>query len=143
MCEHRFETQANPASIIDSKRLYSSFQKVTISNVCSDVDIDIVMYEGLEEVVEGRGWTFDLIALVDTGFNYKTMKAGLCSLGIYADSSIYTYHDGSPAYVFSCSILERDFQMTDANDPRWQVEIDEDDDKWIDTLIREDHNHAD
>lgn len=127
--------QLVPQNLLDKSRKLHEFRKVQISNVVEEPEVDSIMYEGMEEEITGPGWSFDLLITIKQGFKYKTVKSGLIGMGIYVNNAYYSHdEDKRPAYLFECSILNRDFNMTDAADERWKKKDEDEEEGWIDTM---------
>ena len=143
MNDEPFELFANPFLVQEKtpSAWDAPYNKITIHKVWEtsvSENIEGNPFENEPEVANGPGWEFELRVYNPASFraaNANGLRRALVGWGIYASEYSYASEtkDGlhSNFYCYQCSILQRDFTLSDASDRRWAYGndiLDEDDD---------------
>jgi len=126
MNERTHEVMMVPMNYVDNRRKPVPPLKVEFKEVAYDEDVNTQFrfFDHSEEPVYGIGWSGKLIVYPNKKlrFDSTAWRFGLASYGIYLDSGQYEGAEKDGAWIFGFSMLDRDFQLTDAKDPRWMLD---------------------
>ncbi len=134
-----------PMNFVDHRRKPREPVGVKISQVFRDDDINTMFrfFEGSDEEIIGEGWSGTMVVVPPTGqrFDADAWRFGLASYGIYLQQGAWGSNEEKNVWEFQFSILERDFKITDSDNPTWawQDPTDDDDEEisdWEDACNR-------
>ena len=139
-CGH--EVLLTPMNFVDHRRKPTEPIGIKISQVFRDDDINTMFryFESSDEEVIGEGWTGTMIVTPSAGkrFDADAWRFGLASHGIYLQPGAWGSDEEKNVWEFQFSILERDFQITDADNEAWAWKdpVDEEISDWEDACNR-------
>ena len=129
-----FEVQAVPLNMLRSDLRAVNYTSAKILRIEDNEDISYLFdhEEGITETVKGSGWELYINFPVKVGkrLSLKTLRLGLAAMGIYPYVDAYDRDDHNPAVItVRAYILDRDFNMTDGFDERFNSKLILDDDE--------------
>lgn len=129
-----FEVQAVPLNLLRSDLRAVEYTSAKILRIEDNEEISYLFdhEEGVTETVKGSGWDLYINFPVKVGkrLSLKTLRLGLAAMGIYPYTDGYDRDDHNPAVItVRAFILDRDFNMTDGFDKRFNSTLILDDDE--------------